>query len=557
MQQFPDPQNLQVQDPHAAEVGEVPDTSAEENSDQSKQLLHKREKNIMSKKQIINIINFIRDVEPRCVVDLVEPVRHQIDLMEQYNLKGTFLLQYDALIDPVFTDMLKSLDKEQFEIGVWFEIVQPQCEAVGIPWTGRFPWDWHTHCGFSVGYTKPQREQLADVLFEKFREIFGYYPRVFGSWFFDTHTVRYISEKYGIDAMCNCKEQYGTDGYTLWGGYYGQGYYPSKTNVFVPAHTKDQQISVPLFRMLGSDPVYQYDLGVNSEDNANLIQGVISLEPVYQGGGGGSPEWVDWYIKENFNGECLSFGYAQAGQENSMNWKNMKAGLEYQFPLFAKLQSEGKITVEKIGDTGKWFKKTWDVTPASAITAHTAFDDNNKSSVWYCSDLYRINLYTSHNKFRIRDIHVFDEKMPDPYEDCVCTENSAAYETLSLVDGNRHSGAGVLAGVRIMRGCKELAPDKMEFCDLGNDTAKISYGSFDFTLFKDSLTVSSAEDFSLVYLYGNKGNEIPKVVSCSAKELCLCYLNRTYKLHLNSGIFDSPTSIHSENGKITVSFITE
>ena len=128
-----------------------------------------------------------------CLADVKVLVFNK-DLMKQYNLRGTFLLQYDALLDPVYVDLMKSLDPEQFEIGVWFETVQPQVEKVGLQWTGRFPWDWHPHCGFSVGYTKEQREKLVDVLFEEFKSIFGYYPRVFGSWFYDTHTVRYILE---------------------------------------------------------------------------------------------------------------------------------------------------------------------------------------------------------------------------------------------------------------------------------------------------------------------------------------------------------------------------
>jgi hypothetical protein len=269
-------------------------------------------------------------------MDLVLPVQKQIELMKQHNLRGTFLLQYDAMLDPVYVDLMKSLDPAQFEFGVWFEVVQPLVEKIGLTWRGRYPWDWHVHCGFSMGYTKPQRETLLDELYSKFKEIFGYYPRVFGSWFFDTHTARYVSDKYGVDAFCNCKEQYGTDGYTLWGGYYGQGYYPSRTNVFLPAQNEAQQIPVPLFRMLGSDPVYQYDLGLDPESGAKPIQNVITLEPSYNiGGGGGHPGWIEWYMKENFNGECLSFGYAQAGQENSFPWDRIRQGLTYQFPLFA------------------------------------------------------------------------------------------------------------------------------------------------------------------------------------------------------------------------------
>ena len=162
----------------------------------------------MEKRQVINIVNFIRDCEPRDSVDLVLTVRKEIELMQQYGLRGTFLLQYDALIDPVYTDMLKALDPSQFELGVWFEVVQPLVETVGLPWRGRFPWDWHVHCGFSMGYTKQQREQLLDELYGKFREIFGYYPRVFGSWFFDSHTARYVSDKYGVDDLALAHTHY-------------------------------------------------------------------------------------------------------------------------------------------------------------------------------------------------------------------------------------------------------------------------------------------------------------------------------------------------------------
>ena len=111
----------------------------------------------MKKRQIINIVNFIRGCEPREPMDLVLPVQKQIELMKQHNLRGTFLLQYDAMLDPVYVDLMKSLDPAQFECGVWFEVVQPLVEKIGLTWRGRFPWDWHGPSVFSMGYTKPQR----------------------------------------------------------------------------------------------------------------------------------------------------------------------------------------------------------------------------------------------------------------------------------------------------------------------------------------------------------------------------------------------------------------
>jgi len=100
----------------------------------------------MKKRQIVNIVNFIRAVEPRLPMDLIEPVREQIALMKKHGLRGTFLLQYDAMLVPEIVAMLKELDPAQFELGVWHEIVQPEVESIGIPWTGRFPpRPGHTH----------------------------------------------------------------------------------------------------------------------------------------------------------------------------------------------------------------------------------------------------------------------------------------------------------------------------------------------------------------------------------------------------------------------------
>lgn len=155
---------------------------------------------------IVNVINFIRGIEPREKTDLYEPVENQLELLERYRMKGMFLLQYDALTDPRFVEMLRG---PPHEIGCWLKIVEPMCAAAGIPWRGRVPWDWHSDVGFSVGYLPEERERLADVLLEKFRELFGESPRSVGLWMIDAHTLAYLERRYGIAASCNCKDQWG------------------------------------------------------------------------------------------------------------------------------------------------------------------------------------------------------------------------------------------------------------------------------------------------------------------------------------------------------------
>lgn len=394
-------------------------------------------------RNIVNIVNFIRGCEPRERVDLVLPVKKQLELLDKYGFRGTFLLQYDALTRE---DIVSLLRGGRHELGVWMEVVEPQARAAGIEWRGRYPWDWHADVGFTVGYTPRRREELADALFEKFRAVFGEYPKVAGCWQLDAHTLGYIRRRYGVEAFCNCKEQWGTDGYTLWGGYWNGGYYPCKSNMLCPAQSRAEQIDLPVFRMLGSDPIHQYDCGMNISSGAAESQSVVTLEPVYAGasGGGGVPAWVDWYFGVMFGGAAMGYAYAQAGQENSFGWERMRSGLEYQFEKLA----ASDITVETLGETGRWFSRSYAMTPPTALAALSDWAGKSRS-VWFNCKNYRANLFTDGEKVFFRDIHMFDESYEERYLRAVCRSHSLVYDCLPVTDGNRFSGGGIRAGLYI------------------------------------------------------------------------------------------------------------
>ena len=158
--------------------------------------------------RIVNIVNFIRLLEPRdsAITEdvLYQTVVKQVALMKKYHLRGTFLLQYDALLDSRYQKLLKNLPRNSFEIGAWWEIPQPLVENAGLKWRGRYPWDWRANIGFSTGYTPHEREQLTDVYMRDFKKIFGYYPKSVASWFIDAHTLNYLYQKYHIVASANC-----------------------------------------------------------------------------------------------------------------------------------------------------------------------------------------------------------------------------------------------------------------------------------------------------------------------------------------------------------------
>ncbi len=517
------------------------------------------------KKQIVNIVNFIRACEPRCTIDLIAPVKEQIKLLNKYNLPGTFLIQYDTLLDDEYCDMLQHTTNEKVDIGIWLEIVQPLVEKAGIEWKGMYTWDWHAHCGFSVGYTLEEREKMIDVFMEDFRLRFGNYPKSIGSWVIDAHTLAYVSDKYGMEASCNCKDQWGTDGYTIWGGYYGQAYYPSRKNMFSPAQTESEQINLPVFRMLGSDPIYQYDCGLDLNKGNAEIQGVITLEPVYSGnqGGGGIPFWIDWYFRENFNQKCLAFAYTQAGQENSFGWPAMQKGLTYQFEQIAKLEKEGKITVETLADSGRWFKQSFKNTPATTIVAENDWRHEGHKSIWYNCMNYRLNLYHENDLFWVRDIYLFSEKYEERYFKETCKTDFLVFDNLPFVDGNRFSGNGIRAGLYPFYMDEPVKFDNLEYTEkqdcavinymgtqCGNVTVKATPGYISFCVEKD-------EYFSLRLNYNPESRSLPSI-NTNKKIINLEYNGYKYSIELTDGICTNDMSVYLKptDGKITLKFHT-
>jgi hypothetical protein len=503
-----------------------------------------------SNPKIVNIVNFIRLLEPREATItqdvLYQTVVKQVQIMKKYKLGGTFLLQYDALLDTRYQKLLKSLPRNTFEIGGWWEIPQPLVEKAGLKWRGRFPWDWYAHVGFSTGYTPAERKKLIDVYMADFKNIFGYYPKSVASWFIDAYSLNYMYQKYHIVASANCKDQYGTDGYTLWGGYWNQAYYPSKINSYMPAQNQRNQISVPVFRMLGSDPIRQYDNGL-----ATTWQGVITLEPVYPQTGADSA-WVNWFFNSFVNNEPLGFNYTQAGQENSFTWDAMAKGYELQMPLIAKLRNANKIKVETLETTGRWFKKKYAVTPTTSFTVNKDIADSNQKTVWYESRFYRINLLWDKNNFRVRDVHLFNEKMASVYELQPATTNECSFYTLPFIDGYLWSKPSQIAGMRIKvivnNTIINLEGGTPNFTNTGTSTMHISWplktikGTIEIDLNEQQMKISLVSNDKIDWfldLNTALGVNLP-FINVNKKRINCSFENMKYRIHATRGNFSTP-----------------
>ena len=379
---------------------------------------------------VMNIVNFVRGCDYRADFDLLTPVAREIRINKQYGFKNTFLLQYDAMSREDMVELFQREKDGNMELGVWFEMGRGLTEAVGIPWRGRegYDWDWYVDPGFLQAYTNEQRIMLIDEVFRLFKEIFGYYPRVAGSWLLDAYSMAYMSDKYGMDAFCICREQYAVDAYTLWGGYYSGGYYPSRNNMLCPSQREETKINTPVFRMLGIDPIYGYD----EQKHVPRLKGCYTMEPVWPCGKDSSV--MEWYFNEYYSYPSLAGSYATTGQENSFGWKKIEDGYRLQSELLARLEREGRVRIETLGESGSEFIRKHKRTPASVLVALNDWSGNGIQSVWYSCINWRANLFLNGSRLIFRDINKFDDGYQERYLYKACREKDAIYDNLPVVD---------------------------------------------------------------------------------------------------------------------------
>jgi len=390
--------------------------------------------------KIVNYMNFVRFYEPRTedqqgsVAKMYNCTKREIEIAKEYNIDSTFLLQYDALIDENYIDLFKSNVDEHMEIGLWFEVVRPLTDKVGLKWRGnpQWGWDWKIVPGFLMAYSTDERELLVDEAMNRFKEIYGYYPKTVASWLIDTHSVNYLSQKYNVSMVAICRDQVCTDAYTLVGGYFNQAYYPSKNNMFTPAKSDDMRIKTPVFRLLGPDPVHNYDSKKYILKNTESVGSCFTLEPVHHTGS--EPEIVDWFFKTYFKNENLGFSYAQIGQENSFFIERGDFTDKLCMQI-EKLLSYDDVNFMTMSATGDWFKKTYTKTPATCVVATDDWDSGKREqSVYYNCQNYTANVFRIDNRIFLRSLYKFDENIKDAYKTEPCTTWDATYENMPIVD---------------------------------------------------------------------------------------------------------------------------
>lgn len=495
-------------------------------------------------------MTFLRTKDPRPEnAEYIVQYLEQIKLRDQYHIPYTCLMTYDAMRNSTITKLIKKDKNERTDISIWLELCREVVEKVNIQWRGLNDWEWTVEPGFLMAYKQQEKEQIIDCIMQEYFDLFGCYPKTVAAWLIDSYSMQYISEKYHPDAFVICREQWAMDAYTLWGGPYYGGYYPSKNNMLCPAQSRQMQINTPVFRMYVNDPIYCYYEHERLRFN-DIDYHLFTQEPAWMCGQ--NPTWVNWHYDYMFHSSQLGFHYTQLGQENGFPWTDeMADALKMQYSLADQRKKTDGFQYITFSEMGRQFRKRYETTPETCVYALNDWAAKGNRSVWFNNERYRINVFSDKNRVWIRDLQLFDEDKRDVYLDEPCKDILGIYDNLPIVDGVQFSDKKTQGGLFFGNGRINCVNKNN-----GNTVIQLEVNGqiIEIYLQKQEIVIKTLKEKSITldFSFCENCSQIDQI-----SEDRITYRHRSgmkYFLYVKKGFISNRHIINSYDGQITLAF---
>lgn len=207
----------------------------------------------------------------------------QQEIAHKNGLKTTIQMTYASLFSPLAVEIAKK-HHEQYGDEISLTLLGLDCPAFREKFPTRDFCIWM--------FSKEDKRAIVDDVFEKFYEVFGFYPESTGSYFLDAYTINYIKEKYPSvkAAVATCFEEgpkaYHTTNnswYTFMDGGPWNPWIPSKVNSHIPARNKQEDSGIVAIPHLSRDLNACFDgngsnFGTHPQ---NVLRGMIYKDGEY------------------------------------------------------------------------------------------------------------------------------------------------------------------------------------------------------------------------------------------------------------------------------------
>ncbi len=358
----------------------------------------------------------------------VTAVLGEKQILEKYKVLPTWLIRFDALND---SDITKALKNSNGEKGLFLEITPTWTDAAAVTYNKSATW----HSAGSIlltGYDLADREKLIDTAFDKFKQVYGSFPKSVGAWWIDAYSLNYMQQKYGITASLIVADQYTTDNYQIWGQYWSTPYYPAKQDALNPAQTSQNKIPVVMMQWAARDPVNAYGSGVEESTysvQANDYLDYHNLSTNY------FSKLIDIYTTQKLN----KFGQIVVGLENSYPWDKYEREYENQIKTITDKNQKGQLSIVPMVTFANWYISNFpEISPEQVIVAEDPLG-TSKKAVWFMSPYYRIGWFYNQDGSVIRYIRQYIDGGEELCYKRPCNElNFATFATRVLDDVTYH-----------------------------------------------------------------------------------------------------------------------
>lgn len=325
----------------------------------------------------------------------------QQECAHKYGLKTTIQMTYASLFNEEAVEIAKE-HHEKYGDEIALTLLGLPCE--------QFREKYNTKDFCIWMFSMEDKMAIVDDVFEKFHEIFGFYPESTGSYYMDAELINYIKDKYPSVkcAVATCWEEgpkaYHTcnnSWYTFMDGGPWAPWVPSKQNTHAPAANEAEDSGIVAIPHLSRDLIACYDgngsnFGTHPQ---NVLRGMIYDSKTWE-----FPylyNLIDQYryLAKFNNGYAYNMMFVGPGWMNKMGrWeapyelllKSYDEGCAY----YAKLKNEGELVDMTMAEFADYYREKKGITagnynePECALWRDILYG-SKKQLFWYCDPYMR------------------------------------------------------------------------------------------------------------------------------------------------------------------------
>lgn len=361
--------------------------------------LIKLTKQKMNAKKIPKFITIVNPVRARVQWNdnSIDVIKKQIEQVKSFNLKATWLLQYDNLFDQEVTDLFKSQDKNQ-EIGSLLEVSEKWATDSHVLYKIADGDYYRPDKVFLSGYVPYDRKKLIYTYFKKFEQIFGRQPQSVGAWYIDANSHQHL-EKLGVTSAITLSDQFDTDAASIWGKYFAMPFYPSKANSLVPAQNQDNKVPIVNIQWAQRDPVLSY--------GADILDSRQSFQANDYINNGHTTPYFSNLLENYLANEQNDFMQLTIGLEAGQEAVLFGDEFARQLTILEQYQQSGEISALTMADFAAWYRDKYPgVSPSHLLKKEDSF--------WYMSPKFRLAIFKEGDNFVLKDLRYYSDV---PFDD--------------------------------------------------------------------------------------------------------------------------------------------